>query len=299
MTLEAQFGGHFFSTSITGFLAHDHVQKEKYIVFRGTFSLADAVTDAKFFQEPYMADLPPLNTTNVNSTSSSARVDCPDCEIHDGFQKAYRETMNNIQNDLVAFLGNNTDYKLIVTGHSLGAATALLMGINLKNLGFDPHVITYGQPRVGNKAFAQYADSLFFKQGDNGMDVTDDRRLYRVTHWNDIVVGVPFWSGYTHTLGEVYISYPDVASPIQYVNACAGPDNEKCHAGEFDLLARVNILKNHCSYLNWIFYCAFNVDKREVMEDPLRITRDVEHWSGQFKEVEFAKRGVYDAAYPQ
>ncbi|RDW24617.1 Alpha/Beta hydrolase protein [Yarrowia lipolytica] len=299
VTLEHQFGGDFFSTSITGFLAHDHTKKEKYIVFRGTFSLADAITDALFLQEPYLADLPPLNTTNINSTSNSARVDCPDCEIHDGFQKAYRETMVNMQGHLVAFLRNNTDYKLIVTGHSLGAATALLMGINLKNLGFDPMVITFGQPRVGNKAFADYADSLFFKQGDNGLNINPERRLYRVTHWNDIVVGVPFWSGYTHTLGEVYISYPDgVNAPIEYVNACAGPDNDQCHYGSFDLLARVNILKNHCAYLNWIFYCAFNVDKRQMMIDPPRIHKRVEHWSGKFADVEFSERMIYEATYP-
>ena len=298
MTLDYQFGGSFFSTSITGFLAHDHTKKEKYIVFRGTFSLADAYTDALFFQEPYMADLPPLNTTNINSTSTEARADCPGCEIHDGFQVAYRETMENMQDHLVDFLKNNTDYKLIVTGHSLGAATSLLMAINLKNLGFDPMVITFGQPRVGNKAFADYANSLFFKEGDNGMDINPERRLYRVTHWNDIVVGVPFWSGYTHTLGEVYISYPDVGSPIEYVNACAGPDNSQCHYGTFDLLARVNILKNHCSYLNWIFYCAFNVDKRDMMIDPPRIDKRVQHWSGKFADVEVGERMMYEASYP-
>ncbi|KAG5359166.1 putative feruloyl esterase A [Yarrowia sp. C11] len=204
-----------------------------------------------------------------------------------------------MQNKLVDFLSANADYKLFVTGHSLGAATALLMGINLKNLGFDPMVITFGQPRVGNKAFADYANSLFFKQGDDGLEVNDNRRLYRVTHWNDIVVGVPFWSGYTHTLGEVYISDPaGVDAPLNEVWACSGADNNQCHFGSFNLLARVNILKNHCAYLNWIFYCAFNVDKREMMLDPPRIDKRVEHWSGRFVGVEVSERKMYEAVFP-
>lgn len=292
-----KFGGNFFSTSITGFLAVNHEKKEKYIVFRGTFSIADAITDIQFLQKPYLADLPPLNTTNINSTHPLARPECPGCEIFDGFQKAYRETMVNMGDNLINHINSNPDYKLVVTGHSLGAATGLLMAINLKNLGLDPVVVLYGQPRVGNKAFADYANSLFFDKGSNGVDITNSTRLYRVTHWNDVVVGLPFWSGYTHTIGEVYISYPNVASPIRYVHSCAGASNRACHSGNFNLFARFNILKNHCSYLSWIFYCAINVGKRDLIHDPPRVSSGMKHWSeGQFSDQ--SEQQIYDAVFP-
>ncbi|CAG78935.2 YALI0F32131p [Yarrowia lipolytica CLIB122] len=297
VTLDYQFGGNFFSTSVTGFLAHDHTKKEKYIVFRGTFSIADAITDIQTIQQPYMTSIPPLNTTDINSTNPSASINCPGCQVHDGFQKAYRETMVNVQDRLVDFLGNNTDYKLIVTGHSLGAVTALFMGINLKNLGYDPTLINYGQPRLGNKAFADYVDALFFKQGDDGLTINPERRMYRVTHWNDFFVGWP--AGYSHTLGEVYISDPTgINAPIEDVYSCAGPENNQCHHGSFNLLERLNILKNHCGYLNWIFYCAINVDKREMMIDPPRVGKRVEHWSGKFSDVESTEGLMYEAIYP-
>ncbi|KAG5362572.1 putative lipase [Yarrowia sp. B02] len=286
VSLDYQFGGNFFSTSVTGFLAHDHVKKEKYIVFRGTFSIADAITDIQTDQNPYMTSVPPLNTTNINSTSPSATINCPGCQVHDGFQKAYRETMVNIQDELVSFLGNNTDYKLIVTGHSLGAVTALFMAINLKNLGYDPTLINYGQPRLGNKAWADYVDSLFFKPGEDGLAITPERRMYRVTHWNDFFVGWP--AGYSHTLGEVYIGdHTGINAPLDTVYSCAGPENNQCHHGFFNILERLNILKNHCAYLNWLFYCAINVDKREMMIDPPR-----------FAGADVTERMMYEASYP-
>jgi hypothetical protein len=76
--------------------------------------------------------------------------------------------------------------RLFVTGHSLGGALAALYGAMLyyneeteitNNLAA---IYTFGQPRVGNKAFADYA------HGKLGC------RYKRVVYCNDIVPRVPF-----------------------------------------------------------------------------------------------------------
>jgi Lipase (class 3) len=84
-----------------------------------------------------------------------------------------------------------------VVGHSLGGALALLDGVYLslqlpENIAVK--VISYGMPRVGNQAFADYVDSQL-----SGL----------VTHVNnkeDPVPTVPSISlGYHHPSGEIHI----------------------------------------------------------------------------------------------
>lgn len=112
--------------------------------------------------------------------------------MHDGFLDSYKE----IQDKLVATIFDQLDkypqYKVAVTGHSLGGATALLCALDLyqrnknftqenlflytqgqwleyfvsltqDNLTFANYSLTYpGQPRVGNPAFAKYVANADF-----------------------------------------------------------------------------------------------------------------------------------------
>lgn len=266
--LVKQFGGDFFSTSITGYLALDHVKKEKYVVFRGTFSIADAITDIQFQQSSFMVNIPALNSFTANDTSKGAVPACAHCQIHDGFSKAFTETWHNIGDDLQAHLDSYPDYQLYVTGHSLGAAMALLGATSIKLKGYDPILINYGQPRVGNQAFATYINHLWFGNGD-GLDINKERRLYRVTHWNDIFVGLPNYDGYTHSNGEVYIKNKYINPPLKDVIACAGGENEKCYRSTFNLFDQINLLQNHLAYIDYIGYCALNIGKRDLEEPQL------------------------------
>nr|CDX09896.1 lipase [Yarrowia alimentaria] len=267
MELVTTFGGDFFQTSITGFLALDHVKKEKYVVYRGTFSIADVITDLQFQQSGFLVDAPALNSLKANDTSESAKIDCKDCKIHDGFKKANTETMTNIGDDLKKHLDSYPDYKLYVTGHSLGAAQALLSAISIKLQGYDPTLINFGQPRVGNAAFANYVDRLFFGE-DAGLSVTSDRKLYRLTHWNDVFVGLPNWDGYQHNVGEVFIDWRFTNPPLQYVKSCEGGENPKCYRKDFNLLAQINLLQNHLAYIDYIGYCTLNIGRRAQMNLP-------------------------------
>ncbi len=89
-------------------------------------------------------------------------------------------------------------YQIIFTGHSLGAAMGAVTCLLALDRGYIsravnmPVLITYGQPRTGNEAFAitlnNYAEVI-----------------YRNVNENDFVTDIPLYSsGYRHTTGEIY-----------------------------------------------------------------------------------------------
>ena len=145
------------------------------IAFRGTASLRDWITDAEFPLRP----LP----------GSPARV-------HAGFLTA----INSILPDLLAFLvppkvqgaERKASRVLLLTGHSLGGALAVLAAWFLQAQGLPVHSIyTFGQPRVGDRTFATHYSSLL------------GAKTYRTVNQNDIVPRVPgVLLGYKHA-GEM------------------------------------------------------------------------------------------------
>lgn len=78
------------------------------------------------------------------------------------------------------------------TGHSLGAALALLTQLDLLKEGIYTTMINFGQPRVGDSNFAREVSKL-------------TPGSYRVTHAQDVVPHMPFEAmGYRHQCTEVY-----------------------------------------------------------------------------------------------
>nr|CDX09919.1 lipase [Yarrowia phangngaensis] len=240
-----------FVFDVSGYVAVDHGSKQIYVVARGTKGLEDTITDLRVMQAPF--DHFDLGTNNASVTA-----DCKDCLVHKGFIQAYNNTMKQIQPVLDSAVNKYPDYKVAVTGHSLGGATALLLGINLKVNGYDPLVITYGQPLVGNAGFANWVDKLFFGQENpDTTQITADRKFFRVTHKGDIVTQVPFWDGYTHNSGEVFIDWHTLNPPLHKVVACKGQSNKNCSAG--NKLVQQVYLKNHVLYFIYQGKCnAFN-----------------------------------------
>ena len=85
--------------------------------------------------------------------------------------------------------------KITVTGHSLGAALAVLCAIDLQ-YNFENHdieVYLFGCPRVGNAAFAKSYNKRIFK-------------TLRVSNGNDIVTKIPpAILGFRHVGTEIHI----------------------------------------------------------------------------------------------
>ena len=82
---------------------------------------------------------------------------------------------------------------ILNTGHSLGAALAVIGGMRLKaKFGKKTIVHNFGCPRVGNEAMAQYI-------------ATRVDTLYRVVHNRDLVPHLPFEDmAYKHPAYEVF-----------------------------------------------------------------------------------------------
>lgn len=68
-----------------------------------------------------------------------------------------------------------------LAGHSLGGAAIDLLALDLNLLGYIiENLFTYGAPRIGNKAFAQYFSTSIKAENQ-----------YRVVHYKDMISHLP------------------------------------------------------------------------------------------------------------
>lgn len=116
-----------------GFLAMD--DSDIFIAFRGTDDIKDMITD--------------INILMVKGYGG---------RVHKGFADALESVWSRVQSALKLFQKEKPNAKIWVTGHSLGGALAILCGQRLvAEKWIKPEqvaVFTFGQPRVGDKAFA-------------------------------------------------------------------------------------------------------------------------------------------------
>lgn len=117
---------------------------------------------------------------------------CAKCQVHNGFytnwQAAYRPVLNRIQSLKSLY----RDAPIFITGHSLGAALAVLAAADIQHLyGGVQSLITFGEPRVGNQHFSDYYQSVLVG--------------FRVIHKADVVPHIPLTGqGFFHEGREVW-----------------------------------------------------------------------------------------------
>ncbi len=158
------------------------------IAFRGSDSKKDWKADFKFWGTmiPY------------NNFSHKIRV-------HSGFISTYK--CQNVRGKIHKFI-NEDIKKIFVTGHSYGAALALLCAIDLKYNFPDKNyeVVVFGCPRVGNNAFKKFYNLRLFK-------------TIRVENRRDIVPKVPFvFLGYRHVGAKIKIGKGGILRPFSMKN---------------------------------------------------------------------------------
>ncbi|TMW88735.1 hypothetical protein EJD97_018177 [Solanum chilense] len=129
-----------------------------------------------------------LATTLVEYAASGFQileliVDVKRClQVHHGFYSAYHNTTlrPGVLSAVESAKEQYGDIPIMVTGHSMGGAMAAFCGLDLTvNYGSrNVSVMTFGQPRIGNAAFASY----YSKWVPNTI---------RVTHEHDIVPHLP------------------------------------------------------------------------------------------------------------
>ncbi|KAI9373325.1 Alpha/Beta hydrolase protein [Aspergillus egyptiacus] len=210
-----------------GYIALSHPPSPKRIIvaFRGTYSIANAIIDLSAYPQEYIS-YPAGNGTD--NDDGGVQPKCNDCYVHAGFMAAWQSTRSKVLEAISAARDQYPDYELELVGHSLGGAVAALAGTEMQLRGWDPRITTFGEPRVGNKAFVDYLDKLFRLDFDD-MHVWGFRR---VTHVNDPVPLVPLteW-GYEMHAGEIYISRVGLPFSVEDVMYCRGGHDEKCISG--------------------------------------------------------------------
>ncbi|MGC4013370.1 MAG: lipase family protein [Luteolibacter sp.] len=157
------------------------VEDVALLVFRGTSNPGQWLRDARFYP-----------------------VSHPWGRVHEGF----KDGVTQVEPDLLGFdeAARNARH-LWLSGHSLGAAIALIAAARWKMMGIPSSLYTYGQPMVGLEGFAdRFAIEL-------------PGRLVRFVNQSDIVPRVP--PGFSHTGMLKRIVRPGVLEAMPALEAIA------------------------------------------------------------------------------
>mmetsp|Transcript_16680 Transcript_16680/g.32365 ORF Transcript_16680/g.32365 Transcript_16680/m.32365 type:complete len:356 (+) Transcript_16680:311-1378(+) len=120
-------------------VGYDEASKRIVVSFRGSVAAAQWIFD--------------LDITPVHEY-------CNGCLVHQGFYLSWRDLHDEVMEKVQNLSATYQTYLVYVTGHSLGAAIAVHAGLALAKHGYTITGYTFGQPRVGNEAFATYANHL-------------------------------------------------------------------------------------------------------------------------------------------
>ncbi|KAJ6632995.1 Lipase [Pseudolycoriella hygida] len=137
-------------------------RKEIVVAFRGSINIWNCILDVYY----------------INTSPDGA----DHIKIHKGFYIATMSLYDRVVEKIIALRSTkNKNYKLVLTGHSLGAAMARVTQFLFLHLnqfpGITMEVYTYGEPRSGNKYYVDFLNSQNVKTS-------------RVTNRGDVVCHV-------------------------------------------------------------------------------------------------------------
>ncbi|EIM80306.1 alpha/beta-hydrolase [Stereum hirsutum FP-91666 SS1] len=203
------------------FVSHDNKTQSIVVAHQGTDSsnVLSIINDAEFLDVG-------INTTLFPNAGSNVSV-------HDGFGKAQARTAQTILSTVQSGLSTYNVSKVLITGHSLGAAIATMDAVMLRMqlpTSVEMNTVVFGAPRGGNEAWADLVDATL---GGN---------FTYITHKDDPVPLVPpQFLGYVHPSGEVHIVATDDASGnATQTISCPGRENENCSDGNSLLASSVS-----------------------------------------------------------
>lgn len=150
-----------------------------------------------------------VETTLCSSTKN--------CMVGGGFLEAYQALRDGIFRAIQDLRVQHPVHltqarqKIIVTGHSLGAALCNLAVVDMlqtfKEAPIAYNVVTFGSPRTGNQYWVRFFNSTVLEGSV--------QYHYRVTHYRDPIIHLPPFtgvitgaSGFWHTAREVFLPEP-------------------------------------------------------------------------------------------
>ncbi|KAK0421202.1 hypothetical protein QR680_015108 [Steinernema hermaphroditum] len=217
-----------------GFTAISHTDKAIIISFRGTQSFLQIIQEG-------------IDTITKPERFSAGGY------VSGYFYNAYKAVWyGGLKNDFLSLRNRYPDYELWLTGHSLGGAMASLAAAELAYMGFvdTQHLklVTFGQPRVGDKVYAAAHDALV-------------PYSYRVVHNRDLIAQNPprnlpdhgLLDGYVHHKAEVF--YPNKMRVDDSFIVCNEEDEDnKCSDGQWFTLSipdHFHYFEDHESILDY------------------------------------------------
>lgn len=269
-----------------GYIAVDHGSgdgKEKpaiIIAFRGTYSLANTVVDLSTVPQEYVPYPDPAEGHGGGHEGNTTEQRCANCTVHMGFLESWRQARKLILPVVQSVRAQHPDYPISLVGHSLGGAVACLAALEMKvALGWDARgdmvVTTFGEPQVGNEAFAGFVDRVFGMDGLDGYDPDLERRAYRrVTHVGDPVPLLPLreW-GYQPHAGEVFIAQKELSPGVEDLRLCRGDEDPSCIAGDTEARFRLwELLFAHRDYFWRLGLCVPGSDPSDWGRPPYNVS---------------------------
>lgn len=170
-------------TDLQGYIGYLSSKKSIYVALRGSSSILNWLDDFE-----------------IRLVDYTTWPDC-DCKVHNGFYKSVQGITNKTLETIMLLTKRFPTYKVIMTGHSYGASTTQLLGMELEKMGIKVEIYNYGQPRVGESKYAGFVNTLI-------------EDYWRFTHDKDVVPHLPpiVALGYLHSCREVF---EDVSGKIQ------------------------------------------------------------------------------------
>jgi predicted lipase len=166
--------GMLSESNIFGLVAWNAVEQTAMVAFRGTKTIWDWVDDLDALPVSYL----PVKGAGL---------------VHMGFALVYEHVRLNVAKLLTT--GCAGAKRILITGHSLGGAVAVLAGMDILDnvpLGITPELYTLAGPRAGDPSFAHHFDAQI-------------QTAYRIVNFMDVVPHVPLPPLYEQVGAEVSV----------------------------------------------------------------------------------------------
>ena len=229
-------------------VVNNHLEDTKCMVsFRGSLNGANWYAD-------FLAMLRPWPINDLAGANW-----CHGCQAHYGFTEAYDE----LRADVHEAIADLNCTRLVLTGHSLGAAIATIATFDLRAaMGYQVDATwTFGKPRIGNAEFVNNFEAAAANQ-----EVSPP--MWRVVHYHDPVPRAPPHFPGIHPVvhGGLEVYYTDRASSEYLIcpqNGAVENTSSACMGG-WPLYFPVNM--DHVTYLNQSFAFKNFPDECKEME---------------------------------
>ncbi|ORZ30582.1 Alpha/Beta hydrolase protein [Catenaria anguillulae PL171] len=202
----------------------DRPDKNEMIAsFRGSANVANMLDNLELDRIPW-----PFNQPAAANLSSPGTF-----TVHKGFTDAYRTVRDDMLTTVQQHLARNPDRTLLVSGHSLGGAIAAMAALDIvAGRMIDAarvDLVTYGTPRIGDRAFASLMEGVGF------------RMMQRVVSGRDLIPHVPAQAiGYQQLDGELFVrSTSTRKAGGAKVSACRGKEDPACSNSRVPFLSLV------------------------------------------------------------